>query len=298
MRSWQSYLANGFSRIGVKNRFYPGMDFNKTREKMNNLDTLNLRLDKGFVREDFTISDLPCQWIKNDQWDKRRIILYLHGGGFCMRTPAMHGQLLGRICRETSAIGLMVDYRLAPEHPYPAAIDDTCQAYEWLLTQGYDPKQIVVAGDSAGGTLTMHLLVKLRDAGKPLPACAVMLSPALAPILSTESAKENARKDAMLSVKGIQAFHQAYEPEESMISLTDIFMDTDITGLPPLLFQASKAEILRDDSILGHEKAQQARVETQLQLWEGQQHVFQLFYWVPEAREAVRKIGVFVNQYL
>lgn len=97
----------------------------------------------------------------------------------------------------------------------------------------------------------MHLLLKLRDAGKPLPACAVLISPALAPILSTDSSKENARKDAMLSRSAVQTFHAAYEPEENMITLTDTFIDSDLYGLPPLLFQASRAETLRDDAILG-----------------------------------------------
>jgi acetyl esterase/lipase len=187
----------------------------------------------------------------------------------------------------------MPDYRLAPEHPFPAAYEDGLAVYTWLIEQGYSHNRIVIAGDSAGGALTLGTLLQARDTGLPLPACAVMFSPGLGAMHHADRL-EGIKEGPVLSFNAMQAFGKAIAADKQPDHPLRLLIDQDFAGLPPLLFQAGDDEILLQDSMQGAAKAEQAGVEAQLEVYEGMMHVFQIFGWLPEARCAIRQAVNFI----
>ncbi len=282
----------------MRNQIHSGVDFQILRQKAEKLDATAARLDKGFTREKFSLDEFSLEWIKTPTSLGERILLYLHGGGFCIRTPIMHGQFLAGLCENTASTGLMPDYRLAPEHPFPAAFEDSLASYLWLLENGYDPKNIIVGGDSAGGALTLALLLHLRDEEIPLPACAILLSPGLDPTFSGSSMQNNKDKEAMFTPDSLEAFFRAYLPDDLKQDERLALLEFDYGNLPPLLIQAGGNEILLDDSIRAAERAEGAGVNVELQVYENMSHVFQLFSFLPETKIARKNIISFIDQHL
>lgn len=226
------------------------------------------------------------------------VLLYLHGGGYIFGSPASHRSLVAELAQVTGLPGLLPDYRLAPEHPYPAALEDAWAAYWWLLNRGVDPSSIVVAGESAGGGLTMGLLLALRDAGLPLPACAVCISPWADMTLSGSSLRTNEPTD-YLKLAGLRAavplVLNGVDPRTPTIS--PIF--ADLHGLPPLLIQAGTAEMLYDDARRLARRAVADGVEVEFEPWENMVHAWHImFAFEPAARNAIRRIGQFVHGHL
>ena len=204
-------------------------------------------------------------------------LLYLHGGGYCLGSPTSHRGLAGRLATQARLVALVPDYRLAPEHPCPAAIDDALKAYRSVLASGADPARILVAGDSAGGGLTLALAVALREAGLPRPAGLFVISPWAN--LSQVGASYDAvgRDDPMLTREGLDEFAQAYlgggsaeQPQASPVL-------ADLKDLSPLLIQVGAAEVLLSDSIALAERAGLAGVPTQLEIWPEMIHVWHAF---------------------
>jgi acetyl esterase/lipase len=221
-----------------------------------------------------------------------RVVLYLHGGAFIAETPLLHGALLARICAEAQARGLMLSYRLAPEHRYPAALDDCVAAYRWLLAQGFASDQIVVAGDSAGGNLTLALLLRLRDESLPLPAGAVALSPVADFTFSGDSIQRNDGVDDMFSAVMMEPLVPVYLAQRELRThphVSPVF--GDYTGLPPLLLVVGSTELLLDDSVRVFHRAPNA----QLLVWHGMPHVFPAMDFLPQARAATQRIGHFIR---
>ncbi len=182
--------------------------------------------------------DVPAEWIIPTGSATQRCILYLHGGTFITGSIKSHRSLAANIAFAAQARALLIDYRLAPEHPFPAGPQDVMTAYQWLLDNGIPAKDIVVAGDSAGGTLTLGLLFSLRDEGKPLPAAAVCLSPAIDLSFSGETWQTNAKADVMLNMEkekiGIEYYLKGTDPQSPLVSP---LYNTDFSGLPPILIQ-------------------------------------------------------------
>ena len=237
----------------------------------------------------------PASWVTVKGGRRDGVVLYLHGGAFIAETPMFHGALLARICRESRCRGLMPSYRLSPEHRYPAALDDCLAAYRWLLEEGHEPARIVVAGDSAGGNLTLALLLRLRDEGLPLPAGAVALSPVTDLTFSGESVRRNDGVDDMFSADSMDALVAVYLEDRDLCSdprVSPVF--GDFTGLPPLLVIVGSTELLLDDSV----RVAQRWPESTLLVWDGMPHVFVGFDFLPEAREATQRIGRFVRDRL
>lgn len=225
-----------------------------------------------------------------------RTILYLHGGGYVSCSPASHRPIIAALARGTPAQVFAPDYRLAPEHPYPAALDDAERAYEWLLTRGIPPSTIAVAGDSAGGGLTLALLMRLRDKGAALPGCAVLFSPWLDLAGTGASLHANDGKDAMFRPENIPAFATCYAPSTAWrdASVSPIYGRLD--GLPPLHFQVGADELLRDDSMRVHEGVRAACGSSELVVYDGVFHVWQMLDGlVPEAGEALARASRFVS---
>lgn len=296
MPSLQAMLLKPLLRAGTREAFTSVENFPLERERMERRERMAGYLDRGFTRSEGMIESIPSEWITTPQSNPEIVLLYFHGGGFCLRTPVMHGQLLARLCAESGTTGVMPDYRLAPEHPFPAAYEDGLTSYRWLLDQGYAPEKIVIAGDSAGGALTMGTLMQARDAGLPLPACAVLLSPGLGVLKKVDAASP--KQGSLLTPAAVEAFGKALAADRFPDHPMRLLIEQDFAGLPPLLFQAGGDEILLDDSIQGADKARAAGVEAELEVYEGMMHVFQIFGWLPESRRAVDRAAAFIRDWV
>lgn len=239
---------------------------------------------------------VPAEWIAPQGRQPTGVVLYLHGGSFTSGSITSHRALAGNVALASASRSLLIDYRLAPEHPFPAALEDACAAYEWLLSQGNAPDQIVLAGDSAGGTLALALLVYLRDRDRPLPAAAVCLSPGPDLTFSGESWVFNARKDVLIDEREVrQAVALYLNGADPRAPLASPYF-ADLAGLPPLLIQVGAHEVFLSDASRFAEKAGQAGVAVTLEVWPGMQHVWQFAAkLLPEGRSAICRIGRFVD---
>lgn len=224
------------------------------------------------------------------------IILYLHGGAFALGSVNSHRELISRVVKDTNCKALVVNYRLAPENPFPAALEDAIKAYEWLLKNGYHSSQICFAGDSAGGGLAISTLLALREKGTPLPAGAFCFSPWFDLKLSGNSIFENKNVDPILSgdvlKKYVEYYIGGHQPIEPLIS--PLF--ADLNGLPPILIHSGRNEILLDDSVRFYEKARSAGVDVSLTTWDDMFHVFQLFSFLPATKESIQQVSAFISQ--
>ena len=247
---------------------------------------------------DVTIGDLPACWTGDEPAARRGIVLYLHGGGFCMHLPATYAALAAELSRVTGMRVLLPQYRLAPEHPFPAGLDDCIAAYTWLLAQGTDPARICVAGDSAGGNLTLALLQSIRDRALPVPACAVLLSPVTDLSGSSRSWARNERSDWLFTLHAKPLLCGAYAGDEALVHPRISPLLGDWRGLPPLQFHVSSSEMLLDDSVRAVERAQAAGVNAQLRVWRDLPHAFPVARWMPEARRSLQEIGAFIGAHI
>src|SRR5207302_1943930 len=220
---------------------------------------------------------VKAEWIVPPNAADDRVILYLHGGGYVMGSINTHRAMVARISRAAKARALALDYRLAPEHPFPAAVEDATAAYRWLLAQGYKPNKIVISGDSAGGGLTLATLLALRDANTPMLAAAVPIS-AWSDMEGTgASVKTRAAQDPMVGFASLSNMAKNYvgngDPKNPLASP----LHGDYRGLPPMLLQVGDAEILLDDSTRVAEKAKAAGVKVELEVWPEMVHVWHVF---------------------
>jgi monoterpene epsilon-lactone hydrolase len=226
-----------------------------------------------------------------------RVVMYLHGGGYILGSVSTHRDLIGRLSRAAQARVLALNYRLAPEYPFPAAVDDAVAGYRWLLDRKISPARIALAGDSAGGGLTIAALVAIRDAGLPLPAAGVCLSPWVDMEMKGESMTTRAHADPVVQRQGLIGMAQAYlsgkDPRTALASP----LYADLTGLPPMLIQVGDAETLLDDSVRIADKARAAKVQIKLEVWPEMIHVWQLFAaFLPEGQQAIDGIGQFLRE--
>ncbi|MAT41742.1 MAG: hypothetical protein CL609_05330 [Anaerolineaceae bacterium] len=240
---------------------------------------------------------VPAEWVVSDDEISNQVVFYLHGGAYVTRMPVLHRSFLHLLANESDAQFLMIDYRLAPEFPFPAALDDALTAYRWLLNQGYDPKQIVFAGDSAGGGLTLATLIAARDRGYPLPASAILLSPWTDLLGTGDAIQELAEEDVLLSWQNLEEcaldYAGSYDRGNPLISP----LYADLSGLPPMLVQVGGSEILRDDSTRLVEKIQQAGGQAQLVIEPFMGHVYPAYApSIPEAVKAVQQIAAFIRK--
>jgi len=246
-----------------------------------------------------TILDkIPAEWVIPPNSLKDHVILHIHGGGWILGSPSSSRRLTSTIATATNLKTLSIDYRLAPEYPFPTPLNDCVSAYNWLLSNGFKSENIIIAGESAGGNLTLATLLKLRDQGINLPAGAFCLSPATDITLSDDSFFKNGATDPGLADVGIFWWLAAYlagdDPRNPYIS--PLF--GDLSGLPPILIQASSCEMLYSDASRFVEKAKKAGVNATLQSWDEMNHVFQgtRFELLSEAKDAISKIADFTNQ--
>jgi acetyl esterase/lipase len=228
---------------------------------------------------------------------QERNVLYLHGGGYVSGDPAFYRHFTWRIADMVKARVWTTEYRLAPEHPFPAALEDALTAYRWLAHEAGDARELFVMGDSAGAGLALCLLMKLRDLGGPVPAAAVAMSPWTDLALTGPSLIENAASDPMLNAGDLAELVRCYLAGADPLTPYASPLYGDPSGLPPVLIQAGSDEILRDDAVRMAEKMQAAGCDVELQVWPGMPHVFQLLAAVlPEAQAALADIGRFARR--
>ncbi len=240
---------------------------------------------------------VPAEWIEPLGAHPRLTMLYLHGGGYLLCSPRTHRTITTFFARHLPARVCVPDYRLAPEHPFPAGLEDALAAYRWLRHQGIAAEEIVAAGDSAGGGLLLSMLLTLRDAGEALPAAAALMSPWTDLAGTGASILSNTLTDVWFYGESLPIAARLYlggQPPTHPIASP---LYADLRGLPPLIIHASDHEIVRDDSVRFAAKAQAAGVPVQLKVWPGLPHIWQAFIpFLPEARQSLDEIAAFLRQ--
>jgi acetyl esterase/lipase len=241
---------------------------------------------------------VPAEWITTPGVSIERVICYLHGGGYVLGSINTHREMASRFSRAASARVLILDYRLAPENPFPAAVDDSTAAYRWLLSIGVNPAQMVIAGESAGGGLTVATLVALRDAGEPLPAAGICLSPWVDLECLGESMVTKAEIDPVVNKDHILMLAKAYLGDTDPCTPLASPLYADLTGLPPLLIQVGTAECLFDDARRLADRARAAGVDVTLEPWDDMIHMWHMFAAIlPEGQQAIDRIGEFIREH-
>ncbi|MBV8488915.1 MAG: alpha/beta hydrolase [Candidatus Eremiobacteraeota bacterium] len=297
MASFQAGIARWVARVTTKREVRNALgkpDFvRRYRTTLNRMRLTFGRLPRGAQALAVDENGIRGEWVLGDA-AASTVVLYNHGGGYVALSPPPYRSLTGALALKCGARVFALDYRLAPEHPYPAAVDDAIAAYDWLLAQGIAPQNVVVGGDSAGGGLTLSLLLALRRRGRPLPACAFLFSPWVDLTGTSDSVRTNAESDDVLVHDGSDRFARMYAGDRALDDPDVSGLFADLSGLPPLLVQASTIEMLRDDAVRLVERAGAAGVDARLHLYDGLPHVWQLFANLPESREALAQIAQFV----
>jgi len=241
---------------------------------------------------------VPAEWITTPGVVAERVIYYLHGGGYVLGSINTHREMVSRLSRAASARVLILDYRLAPENPFPAAVDDSTAAYCWLLSVGVDPARLVIAGESAGGGLTVATLVALRDAGESLPRAGICLSPWVDLECLGESMVTKAEIDPVLTRDSTLMWAKAYLVDTDPRTPLASPLYADLTGLPLLLIQVGTAEVLFDDATRLADRARAASVDVILEPWDDMIHMWHsLAAILPEGQQAIDRIGEFIRQH-
>lgn len=252
-------------------------------------------LPEGVQVEPVDAGGVPAEWVVAPEADPDRVLLYTHGGCYISGSPVTVRECCARLSRAAEARVLSVDYRLAPEHPYPAALDDTLAAYQWLLTSGYKAGNIVISGESAGGGLTIAALMKIRDSGLEQPAAGVPVSPWIDMTLSGQTLTRNRGRDLASTsplALGAEMYVGKGDPRDPYAS--PLF--GDLANLPPMLIQVGGAEVLLDDGIAIAHKARQAGNDLTFEVWPEMIHVWHWFSSeLDEGRQAIESIGRFVK---
>lgn len=248
----------------------------------------------GMTLEQFDLAGMNAAWVRPDRGhDRRRAILYCHGGGYTSGNLGYSRPLAAKLAAVTGWEVLAFEYRLAPEHPFPAAADDAMKAWDYLMYQGYGARDIMVAGDSAGGNMALVLCHQLKAAGRRLPSRLVLMSPWTDMTASGKSYEERVDIDPMLTINYIKAVRGVYALDNDLTSplLSPLF--GDFTGFPPTLIQAGTNEILLSDSVRLRDRMLAAQVPAKLEVWNDMWHVFQMFP-LKRANEAMESVGRFL----
>ncbi len=260
--------------------------------------TDNFSFEDAASFERVNAGGVPAEWVSAEGSAADRAVLYLHGGGYIIGSVRTHRVLMAGLSQASGARVLGLEYRLAPEHPFPAPVEDAVAAYRWLLAEGYDAAKIAVAGDSAGGGLTVSVMVQLRYLGLPMPGAAVCFSPWVDLEGVGESMDANAEIDPMVQREGLSFMAEVYLDGCNPRAPLAAPLYADLQGLPPTLIQVGSAETLLDDSTRLADRTRAAGVDVRLDVWEDMIHVWQLFApMLPEGWEALAQAGEFIERH-
>ena len=266
-------------------------------ERRSLMEKFAFRVADDITVEQLTVAGRSAEWLRAPNANTQHVLLYLHGGGYVIGSPNTHRSLAGELSRAAQARVCLPDYRLAPEAPFPAAVDDAVAAVLWLYGQGVSPACLAVAGDSAGGGLTAATLIALRDRQLPLPRAAVCISPWSDLNCSNASYQTRAAADPMITTDDITLMAGAYlhgaDPKSPLASPNR----GDLTGLPPMLIHVGRDEVLLDDAIVLHEAARSVGVDSTLEIWDDMIHVWHAFHpMLPEGRQGITRVGAYLRE--
>lgn len=294
MPSPQSLATRWF----VKNVIAPVLNIeipvSHQRARLNFISSM-MPLPWGVSTRRLKIRDQSALWIDVNA-KTQRTVLYLHGGAYSIGSIDSHKEFAARLGIEAKANVLLLDYRLAPEHPFPAGLDDAVMAYRWLLMQGYDAANIVIAGDSAGGGLALATAMKLRDENVALPACLCMISPWTDLTMSGDTVRSHATTDIMLNTEWLRLMAHHYAGPDGLANPLASPLFGRYSGLPPMVVHASADEILLSDSQRMANNARKAGVDVTLELGKGVWHIWHVHAgYMPESKAALKKLGRFIQ---
>lgn len=295
--SIQLYALDLLLRFAVKRRFRKNPDVLELRTIMK--DAPAAKVPARITVEEISLGGIPTERLTAPGSSPTQALLYFHGGGFVGGSPATHRPLTRRLAEQIGVPVYAIDYRLAPEHPFPAGLDDCVSAYRTLLERGLAPGAIAIGGDSAGGNLTLACALKLKQLGMAQPAALICLSPVTDLAEPAPSQVTNARSDALFDPRTFATLPKSYCPGHDLRDPLLSPLRGDVEGLPPTLFQASAVEMLRDDSVRMADKMRAAGVAVTLEVWPKVFHVWQVMAdSLPEGRAAITNIAAFVRDRL
>ncbi len=294
MASIRAKLFNWIMKATFKSKPIHLIDPKILREKT---DGLAPKKPPAGIKRDVVEGPVKGEWHRPENVEPGRAVFYLHGGGYVFGSPKSHSAFTYALAKEARADVFSLEYRMAPEHPFPGAVDDAVAAYEWLLKQGREPRKMIVGGDSAGGGLALALLLSIKARGLPMPAGALLLSPWTDLATTGGSLDENEKSDGMFKkiyiVEGAKKYLADADPKAPLASP----LYADLSGLPPMLIFASEDEVLRDDSTRLQEKLQKAGVQSELVMEKGLIHVWPIFPGrFPEAMKSICEAAVFIDE--
>lgn len=301
MVSWQTRTANLLGRLTVRESLRRDFSVTEMRERIRAVERFfPARPDDMRIDREPALSHCDAEWLSPLSGPTERVILHFPGGAFMTRFERAERLLLARMCRSANARGRLVFYRLAPEHPYPAGLDDCLEAYRQLLALKLSPEHIILSGLSAGACLALASLLALRDEGLPLPAGAVLMSPAADLSEGSEAGSRisNAAEDAVLSLERGDQIRRLYLGDRLDL-VTHPYVSPvfgDYSGLPPLFFQVGSTEILLDDSRRCAERARSAGVRAELEVWDRVPHGWQALSFAPESGRAIERLADFIRE--
>ena len=297
--SLQALVIRFYLRHWFKHRLDPRAPVSALRANVADLARRMPAAPKSVIITPAEVGGVKGEWVAAPGADARRVILYLHGGGYVSGTAASIRDLTWRLSEAARCQVLALDYRLAPEHPFPAAIEDVAAAYRHLLQEGFAPASIAFAGDSAGGGLVYGSLVKLRDDGAPMPAAACSFSAVTDLALTGGTLKTNNEVDPMILVEGLPPVVAWYLGSTPATTPCASPLYADLRGLPPALLQVGSTEVLLDDSRRMAERLRAAGVSADLRIWQDMPHVWQgCGSFLPEARAAIAEAGQFLDSHV
>ncbi len=304
MASWQARVTNAVLRLLVKTslkrqvRLQPARIATVRRRGAWCARWL-VRPLKGTSVRPVDEAGVRGEWIRAPGARQDRAVLYVHGGGFMIGSAAVYRHLVSRLARASGCSVLSLDYRLAPEHPYPAALEDVLDAWRWLTSGRLPSSGVALAGDSAGGNLVLSLLMRLRGSSQPLPAAVAVMAPWTDLSVSGDSVRANRSADPLLPAELLRPVANAYLQGADAEAADASPLFGDFAGFPPMLIHVGSTEILLDDALRLERAAQAAGVESRLKIWPRLPHVFQLFSpFVPEGRRSLEELGAFLRDRL
>lgn len=280
----------------LKNPYTENKTINQLREETATASTL-IPLPENTKFKRILAGDVYAEWITCGDVDKDKTFMFIHGGGYYRGSIAATRATVARISAEAKVRCLSIEYRLAPEHPFPAAIDDTYTAYNWLIKEGLNPKNIIVSGQSAGGGLCLALLLKIKENNNIQPKGAVALSPWTDLSQSGKTMITNANIDPVISKKYLDRMANLYLYKTSSNTPLASPLYGDLSGLPPMLVQVGSAETMLDDSKRFVQKAKEAKVDVEIEVWKDMFHGWHgSAHILKDAEKAIKSIGLFCRK--
>ena len=295
--SIRASLISLVMKYTIRKQFDQLSEASTLREALGNAANLGGKLPDRVSVVPQAIGDLKTEWVTVEGIDQNKVILYLHGGGYVVGGPEGYRDIAWRLSELAGCRILLVDYRLAPEHPFPAALEDATAAYRWLLEEGFLPRNISLCGDSAGGGLSVATSVNLKNFGLPQPACAILMSPWVDLANSGESIARNDGLDCILTPRALEKFAEFYLGERDRKAPLASPLYADLLGLCPMMIHVGSTEILYSDSERLAEKLTAAGVRAEFEVWPKMPHVFPVFAArIPEGKVALEKMAEFLKR--